>query len=188
MSKVAEIKPNMMIIEYRQEKGDVDYGSCLWARFMFNLDRYELLINSDCGEYGYKWCETPNSESFLELMARCDDGYMLDKLYGSPNIFNYEDTKSKIYKYFGEEEGDREKLDKIFEEIEIYGDGVDSSSEFLRVFEDNNDNDFCDVWEYVEMDYPANALKIIEVFKNHIQPYIREQLKDHNNTEDGGKE
>lgn len=52
---VKEINPRILTLEYRQEKGDEGYGSCLWARFMFNLDRYELSITSDCGNYGYKW-------------------------------------------------------------------------------------------------------------------------------------
>ena len=72
----------------------------------------------------------------------------------------------------------KEKLDEIFEEMEIYGCSVDSPSEFMRVFEDNNDNDFCDVWELLQYVYPSNALKIVEVFKEYIQPYIREQLKE----------
>ena len=178
---VKEIKPNILYLEYRQEKIDKDYGSCLWARFMFNLDRYELSITSDCGNYGYKWVETPKSESFLELMARCNDGYMLDKLYGYADVFDYKATKEIIYDYFGEDEENKEKLDEIFEEMEIYGCGVDSQSEFMRVFEDNNDNDFCDVWELLQYVYPSNALKIVEVFKEYIQPYIREQLKERNN-------
>lgn len=177
MATVNEIKPNILSIEYRQEKTDKDYGSCLWARFMFNLDRYELSITSDCGNYGYKWVETPNSESFLELMARTDKGYMLNKLYGRENIFDYEATKERIYDYFGEEEEDKEKLDEIFDEIEAYGGGLDSSSEFMRVFEDNNNGDFCDVWELVQYVYPSNALKIVEVFKDHIQQYIRNLIK-----------
>lgn len=177
---VKEIKPNILYLEYRQEKIDIDYFSCMWARFMFNLDSYELSITSDCGNYGYKWVETPKSESFLELMARCDTGYMLNKLYGYADVFDYEATKERIYEYFGDEE-DKEKLDEIFEEMEIYGCGVDSPSEFMRVFEDNNDNDFCDVWELLQYVYPSNALKIVEVFKEYIQPYIREQLKEQKN-------
>ena len=85
--------------------------------------------------------------------------------------------KKKIYEYFEDEE-DKEKLDEIFEEMEIYGCGADSPSEFMRVFEDNNNNDFYDVWELLQYDYPSNALKIVEVFKECIQPYIREQLKE----------
>lgn len=172
---VNEIKPNILCLEYRQEKEDEDYGSCLWARFMFNLDRYELSITSDCGNYGYKWYETPKSESFLELMARCDKWYMMQKLYGSADIFNYEDTKNKFYEYFGEEDDDKERLDEIFDEMELYGE-PETSSEFLRIFEDNNDGDFCDVWEYVEYDYPLDALKIVSVFDECIQPKIKEIL------------
>lgn len=179
--KVTEIKPNMLILEYRQDKEDKDYGSCLWARFNFNLDRYELTITSDCGNYGYKWVETPKSESFLELMARCNKDYILDKLYGHADKFNYDDTKAKFYEYFGEEQEDREKLDEIFDEMELYG-KPDTSAEFLRVFEDNNDGDFYDVWEYCEFDYPSNALKIVSVFDECIRPKIIEMLKEQKNS------
>lgn len=178
---VKEIKPNVLCLEYMQESTDKDYGTCLWARFMFNLDRYELTITSDCDNYCYKWFETPNSESFLELMARIDDGYMLYKLYGSEDIFDYEATKECIYENFGEEQEDREKLDEIFDEIEVYGGYPDNASEFMRVFEDNNHNDFCDVWECCQYRYPSNALKIVSVFKNCIQPYIREMLRSDSN-------
>lgn len=172
---VNEIKPDMLCLEYKQDKSDKDYGSCLWARFMFNLDRYELLISSDCGNYGYKWYETPNSESFIELMARCNKWYILNKIYGSEDIFNYESTKERIYEIFGEDDLDREKLDEIFEEVELYGE-PDSAAEFMRVFEDNNNNDFTDVWEYVQYDYPANALKIASVFDECIRPKLKEIL------------
>lgn len=64
---VKEIVPNILCLEYRQDREDKDYGTCLWARFMFNLDRYEMTITSDCGNYGYKWCETPDSESSWNL-------------------------------------------------------------------------------------------------------------------------
>ena len=182
---INEIKPNMLCLEYRQDKEDGDYGSCLWARFVFNLDRYELSITSDCGNYGYKWYETPKSESFLQLMSRTDKGYMLDKLYGRANIFDFEATKKKIYEWFGEDEGDKEQLDEIFEEMEIYGGYPDNASEFMRVFEDNNRNDFSDVWETMQYVYPSNALKIVEVFKDHIQPYIKQKLAE---IEKGGAE
>ena len=76
---VKEIKPEIVVLEYRQDKDDEDYGSCLWARFYFNLDKYELFVLSDCGNYGYKWCETLGSESFLELMARIGEDYLLWK-------------------------------------------------------------------------------------------------------------
>lgn len=174
---VNEIKPNILCLEYRQEETDKDYGSCLWARFMFNLDRYELTITSDCGNYGYKWVETPKSESFLGLMARVDDGYMLDKLYGSANLFDYEATKKFAYKWYADDEEDKEKLDKIFEEVEwMYK--PETAELFLDKFDSENDGYFSDTWELPQYDYPANALKIVQVFKDYIQPKIKEILKE----------
>ena len=36
---VKEIPVNIRCLEYRQDKTDMDYGSCLYARFYFNLDK-----------------------------------------------------------------------------------------------------------------------------------------------------
>lgn len=44
MAKTAFKQPNILTIEFRQERGDPDYGSCLWANFNFDLERYELTI------------------------------------------------------------------------------------------------------------------------------------------------
>ena len=175
---VKEIQNNILVLEYRQDENDEHYGSCLWARFYFNLDRYELMIMSDCGNYGYKWYETPKSESFLQLMARCSGGYIKDKIYGSPKVFDYDATKEHIYYYFEDDPEGKEKLDAIFEEIEIYGSGVDEAGEFLRVFEDNNDGYFSDIWEYIVYTYPADVDKICEVFENCIRPKIREIVRN----------
>lgn len=170
--KVSEIRPNILCLEYTQEKGDPDYGSCLWARFMFNLDRYELTITSDCGNYGYKWYETPSAESFLELMARCEPGYILYKLYGDEDVFDYEATKKQIYDYWSEEVEDREKLDDIFQAVELYG-YPENESEFIRVFTDNSD-DLCDYLGLIVHRYPSDVLKISQIFGEYIRPKIKE--------------
>ena len=72
--KVETINPRILVLEYRQEKGDKDYGSCLWADFYFNLDKYDLTILSDVGNYGYAYWSVTPSESFLELMTRIGEG------------------------------------------------------------------------------------------------------------------
>lgn len=169
------VKPNMLCLEYRQEKEDKDYGSCLWARFTFNLDRYELTITSDCGIYGYKWVETPKSESFLELMARCDEGYILDKIYGSPDVFDYEKTKKLFYEY-ADDDNEKKELDRIFAEIEWCG-YPHTEDEFIRVFEEES-SDYDNVWEYIQYSYPANALKIVSVFDECIRQKIEEIIKN----------
>lgn len=179
--KVIEIKPNMLILEYIQDKEDKDYGSCLWARFNFNLDRYDLTITSDCGNYGYKWVETPTSESFLKLMTRINKGYLLDKLYGHADIFDYEATKKNIYKYeVCDDDENKAKLDEIFEEFEWEGE-PESAEMFITKFEETNkscDGWFEEIWEYCEFYYPPNALKIVDVFDECIRPKIVEILKE----------
>jgi len=69
----------MVKLRYVQKSGDNDYGTCLWADFLFDLDEYQLNINSDCGSYAYGWPVTP-AEPFLKLMARINTGYLLNKI------------------------------------------------------------------------------------------------------------
>lgn len=91
MAKVSTRTPPLISLYFCQERGDPDYGSCLWAVFNFDLERYELSITSDCGNYAYGWVPTHKSESFMHLMARLDSGYLLDKL-ASPCVINEEAT------------------------------------------------------------------------------------------------
>lgn len=180
--KVETINPRMLILECRQEEADEDYGSCLWADFYFNLDKYDLTILSDIGNYGYAyWSATP-SESFLELMARIDEDYLLQKLCGNPKDFDYEATKEHFYEYYGEESEDRAKLDEIFEEIENEYE-PESGELFLRLFDEYNVDDhnhsvFCDTWEMPVYDYTPWQKRICKIFHDYIQPKIREILKE----------
>lgn len=172
---VKEINPRILTLEYHQEKDDKDYGSCLWARFMFNLDRYELSITSDCGNYAYKWVETPKSESFLELMARCDKWYILSKLYGEPDIFSYDETKESAYEMYAYDGEDKQKMDEIFENIEIEYEPTEAT-DFLRAFDEYNDGYFIDTFELPKYVYPSDALKIVDIFDTAIRPYINNIL------------
>lgn len=171
---VKEIKPKMFCLEYRQEPGDKDYGSCLWARFMFNLDRYELSIVSDCGNYGYKWVETPNSESFLQLMSRCDEGYIINKLYGHEDIFDYEKSKAAVYENYCDDDN-KEEIDDIFDELEIYG-APETAESFCK--ELSKASEYIDEpWLCVVYEFPPNVLKIASVFENCIKPAIKIMLQ-----------
>ena len=173
---VKELFTNIRCLEYRQETTDNDYGSCLYARFYLNLDTYELTIISDVGNYAYQWYATPDHESFLELMARITDGYLLMKLCGSPMEFDYEATKSCFYDNAYDE--DEEKcLDKIFQKIEEHDYIIESGEEFIELFEQESDRTWMDIWDYLEYDYKPWQKKIVSVFKNHIQPVIRKMVK-----------
>lgn len=176
---VKEIPTNIVCLEYWQDKSDKDYGSCLYARFYFNLDRYELMIISDCGNYGYKWVETPHSESFLELMARCNGGYILDKIYGSADIFDYEATKRNIYNSCCYDTEDEDNLNEIFNSIEKEYEPY-YAEDFLRKFDENNDLmefGFVDTFEFPRYRYPSDVLRICEIFEECIKPRIRDIIK-----------
>lgn len=173
---VKEVNPNIRCLEYRQDENDKDYGSCLYARFYFNLDRYELTIISDCGNYGYKWYE--GKETFLHLMARVDSGYLINKIYGSANVFDYEATKENIKEYYEYVDED-EKLDKVFEFIEE--DYIPETAEnFVQKFEDvcqMYEFDCDNTWDCVKYTYPSDVIKICQVFENYIKPKL-EELED----------
>lgn len=172
---VKEIPTNIRCLEYRQDIQDVDYGSCLYARFYFNLDTYELTIIADVGNYAYQWCATPDTESFLGLMSRISSDYLLGKLCGSPKEFDYEATKAHFYDYADEDE-DREKLDEIFEEIESKY--IPNNGEtFIEMFENENDGWWTDSWEYPIYDYTPWQKRIVQIFEDSIQPMIREIVK-----------
>ena len=182
MPTVNEIPTNIRCIEFRQTKGDPDYGHCLYARFYFNLDKYELTIISDCGNYNYKWIETPGSESFLELMSRINSEYLLEKIYGSADIFDYEKTKeSLLEEYEDSYEETREKLNQILQDIE--NEYVPETAEdFVRRFDDELTNyvdfDTETLWENIKKSYPSDVLKIISIFEKNIQPTIKTLLND----------
>lgn len=173
---VKEIPVNIRCLEYRQDIVDSDYGSCLYARFYFNLDKYELTIISDVGNYAYQWNATPENESFLELMARISSDYLLGKLCGSPKEFDYEATKEHFYDYADDDE-DKQRLDEIFEEIESKY--IPNNGEtFIEMFENENDGWWSDAWEYPVYDYTAWQKKIVQIFKDYIKPKIKEILNE----------
>ena len=148
---VKETPVNIRCLEYRQDKADEDYGSCFYARFYFNLDTYELTIISDNGNYACQWTATPEHESFLKLMARISDDYLLVKLCGGPTEFDYEATKACFYSY-ADDEDDKKHLDEIFKKIEM--DCIPKSEiTFIELFEQENDGSWTGIWEYLEYKY-----------------------------------
>lgn len=174
---VTEKEYKIICLEYRQERDDEFYGSCLYARFYFNLDKYELTIISDCGNYGYKWVETPDTESFLELMARCGSDYIIRKIYGKPDEFDYDTTIECIRDYIGD---DNCEMMEEFERIKttIESEYIpDTGQEFVRMFDEENYNGtFCNTFELPVYVYPYDVKKICKIFEESIKPKIKEIL------------
>ena len=181
MPYVVVENPEIITISYRQTKGDPDYGSCLWARFNFDTKNYHLSIESDCGSYGNGWYPTPDRETFLQLCARFDEGYLLDKI-DNRSVVDGEATYKALMEFLADYDGcayealtskqlkdledacrsnrkDRDCYDNIVDELE-YTEFSGSLSEY-------------DIASCIEMTYPAGSKKIVQIFKDYIQPQIR---------------
>lgn len=164
-------QPSIYVFEYYQDKSDKDYGECLWARFYFDLDNYGLSIQSDRGGYGYSWVPTPSSETFIDLMARIDEGYLLDKISSMTQVdekSTYENIKELI------SEGCEYDDDKIRgacsrKDCDKVGDRL------VMILQDTDIEEF-DIWQCIETDFPEDAKKIAYIFANYIQPKIKEVI------------
>ena len=184
--KTELIAPRLITIKLTQEKDDPDYGSCLWARFMLDLDRYSMQIMSDCGNYAYGWCPTPESESFLHLIGRMDGEYLLGKI-SNQDVVDTDATYKAVMAYLEElkeyrviDEMDLPSPDSIHSAcnnwterdcFESLKSELDSSS-FYGEYDDES-LAYC-----IEMDYPCNARKIRELFEKYIRPLARKLDKE----------
>lgn len=183
MPKIEVKEPKMVIFEFRQEKDDEDYGTCMWARFYFDLVNYTMTIDSDCGNYGYGWVPTPEHESFLKLCSRFDEGYFIEKI-SSRSVIDSDAIWKKLEclvketteDVFDEEDWDMDDLkEACFSERDERGvhDAIESAIRYTKL--EGLIEDF-DIWDCIEKDYPSGAKKIEQVYMNYIKPAIKERL------------
>lgn len=177
MPRIEIATPRTIVLEFRQERGDPDYGSCLWATFNLDLDAYGMTILSDCGNYGHKWVPTRQSESFLHLLARMDEGYLLDKISSRCAIDDaatFAALKELIASYLGDEpdqDGETVDMDELRDACARDTD-QEVHDAVKGLFEDTPmaDADDYDIWTCIEKDFPLNAKKIASVFREHVAP------------------
>lgn len=177
--KVDVYRPDVVRISYTQEEGDRGYGSCMYANFDFDQNNYVMTVCSDCGYASYKWRATPDSESFFQLMARIDPEYLIEKLFEA-NFVDARKTVNYIRTFLdgGYRLTDEMKTALVDLEYELdeYGLTIDEAKERMRNWCMAHFV-FCEyVFDYLVPDYSADQKKICEVFKDYIQPKIREIL------------
>ena len=180
--KTTREKPEIIRIVYRQEPGDPHYGSCLWAIFDLDPGRGMLNIQSDCGNYAYRWPE--RGEDFLKIFQRTTDGYLLEKLCGKPQDVDTEATIKRIREYLEEMEIPKSRrkrligyLESTFSEYTL--DDELSLAQF-PVDEWNSDYDveIDQAWELVETDYGAWQKRIVDIFQKHVVPEIEKIIAE----------
>lgn len=179
-------QPQILSLMYRQEKGDPDYGSCMWARFYLDLNNYTMTIESDCGNYTHGWVPTPKYETFLQLLARMDKDYLLYKI-SSESVVDCDATWEAVEAMVRDAASwEGEDLDlSIWEDIKAacyhHNDDreiVDALEYALRPTDLFKKLDYEQTYGSIVHDYPTNAKKIVEVFDTCIRPKIRELMEE----------
>lgn len=178
-------KPEIMTISFRQTKDDKDYGSCLWARFNFDLEHYSLNIESDCGNFSYGWVPTPNGETFLHLCARFNWEYLLRKI-SCQTVIDGEATFQKVKELMEQLDEDAfAAIDETtMEEIESACSGQpDETAAYMAICDILGENGFSEFDVYdaaccVEKDYPHGAKTIAGIYRDYIQPEVRKLAKE----------
>ena len=181
MATVKIEPPEITTLSFRQEKGDKDYGSCLWARFNFDTKNYSLSIESDCGNYCYGWYPTPDTETFLHLCSRFEQYYLLDKI-SNRSVVNGDATFKGLMAMLNDYDDYAYEMltDKQIQNIE---ESCYANRNDREVFDsinkaldgtsfDGSLSDY-DIACCIEMDYPRGAKKIAEIFRDYIQPELR---------------
>lgn len=178
---VAIEETRIISLMYRQERTDADYGSCLWARFYFDLNNYTLSVESDCGNYVCGWIPTPDTESFLQLCSRFDEGYLLEKI-SNRTVVSGEETWAALKELLDEidwaDNEEKRHYDMKTIESSCYHnrnetEAYESISQAIDESYFSGQIEDYEVWQCIDMDYPAGAKKIVSVFHNHIQPVLK---------------
>lgn len=180
--KVTVEKPQIISLLYTQERSDPDYGSCLWARFYLDTQNYTMSIESDCGYYSHGWVPTPDHETFLHLLCRMDQDYLLCKL-AEQSVVSGDDTWEALKELVQDtaECEDLEIKDSVWDDLkgacyhqrdarEVH-DSVFYALEYTAM---HDKLDSFSVYECIVMDYTANAKKIVDVFRTDIVPVLKE--------------
>lgn len=168
-------KLNSRIIKYRL----YDEDSLGVIYYTLDLDRYQLSISGETTA-SYKWVETPQSESFLKLMVRCDKGYLLDKLFNE--VFDLEESIKSVKKYIEENyeyEADYtlKSINKDIDEIDCNGmDYFVSSIE--KILEQHYlTAEYYDLYDCCEKKFKHWDERAIDLFCEYIKPELKKELE-----------
>ena len=172
-------KLDSRIIKYRL----YDEKSMGVLYYTLDLDKYSLSIGGETSA-DYKWVETPKSESFINLMVRCDSGYLMNKLFN--RVFDLEKSVEAMKEFLKENEWfyrykdkkeclkemddicvdyDRELVNEVIKLLEEYNVEVDGDMEY-------------DLWNCIERTYKYWDRKSVDLFCEFIKPELKKELQN----------
>ena len=176
--QIKKIEPRIITYRLSPDKGDEEYHSCMWARYIFDCDNGRLNINSDAGDYTYGWGHNVHEE-FMHLMCRVDGEYLLNKL-SNRSVFDIAKSKAKTIKNI-KEYGvkcfgikDQEHLDSVIEYVSNIDSWASEETFIQEVAGIVPEIDWEDI--EVEKDYPYGAVVVVKMFTKYLQPEIRKEF------------
>lgn len=174
-------KLNSRIIKYRL----YDEKSMGVLYYTLDLDKYSLSIGGETSA-DYKWVETPKTESFINLMIRCDSGYLLNKLFNK--VFDFEKSIKSVIEYFEEYElfdcdYESDEKEDFLEEIkkidcDCENCFIERVNEILDDYDKNYIDADYDLWNRIEKSYKYWDKKAVDLFCEFIKPELKKEVDD----------
>jgi len=174
--QIKRIEPR--VITYALEAESYDEGwQCMWAKFIFDCDSGQLNINSDAGDYSYRWGYNQN-EDFMHLMTRVEKGYLLNKI-SDRSVFNFKKSQKAMIKAVKEKAipygwcKTGKEVARLVADIKDIEYGC-SEETFFRTVDSILNIDYEDI-EIIK-EYPHGAKVVVDIFEKYVQPKIKEDL------------
>lgn len=138
------------------------------AVFMLDTVNYTLSIESDYGEFCYRWCAS-STETFKDLMLRVGGEYLLRKLSDRTEI-DWEKTvrkaKDEFFSYGGCK--DKEKIKEFLNEIKYVDHNEIRFYDFVTSYAPN-------LFEgsFFVKDYPLQAKVLVAIFERYLKQCLK---------------
>ena len=140
---------------------------------------YQLSISGETTA-SYKWVETPEKESFIKLMLRCDKWYLSDKLFDK--VFDVDESTEYIKEYIENyyEDEDKNTIKSILNEI----DDLECNDMYFFVNSIENllqshdlEVETYDLYDCIVKRYKRWDEKAITYFCEYIKPELLKELE-----------
>lgn len=167
-------KLNSRILKYRFY--DKSHGAVIY--YTLDLDKYQLSIQGETTG-AYKWVETQKTESFIDLMLRCDMWYLANKLF--KKVLDLNRSLNKIAKYIKEcdlfptKVKERNFIRELKEiDVDCQNCLMIEVNRLLGEYEVSVEDDY-ELWCCIEKQYKYWDEKAVSYFCRFIKPQLRKE-------------
>ena len=141
------------------------------AVFLLDTVNYTLSVESDWGEFCYRWCATER-ETFKALMLRVGEDYLCRKISSRSEIDWNKTIRHAIKSFFRYGHcKDKEQIKEFLNEIKRVDHNEIRFYDFVCSYAP-------DLWEgdFFEKDYPIKAKVIVAIFEKYLKNELKKEL------------